>query len=373
MEQAIELWWDHVNGFAKDKQIVEALIKERPTILSAVMERTCNLQCVHCIFGEEKSSQTTSLEVGLTDTLRAMMGQMPQGSTFLHSGRIMRPWHIYAMADLKRNHPDIALGAIDNGSYTRLLSHFEKSGLRLDFLDVSVDGDEQSHNAQRGEKAYKMARQGIRKARRVANKVTSLMALSRLNSHSVASVVETLLEPGEVDELHFSPVLPYRSCNKEIGMGVEDVAHVVSQLVDVSATLLADQIHYRIYDVSGLEKLAQVVGVKTLRDAISTGMMDHGCLVFRVHGIEVSYYPLSLWPQEEVAIDADGTYRIAGYAKYTLDELKENTDAMGYTIGTLCEQSDLVTMYARCVRHYWRLYGIDHLRLEAQVFERIMA
>ncbi len=373
--RAIEVWWNHINGNTMESQaFVKALIAESPSIVSAVMERTCNLQCLHCIFGEEKSSKAISQENNLSGVIRSMVWQMPEAGTFLHTGRIMQSWHIDVMAGLRELRSDIALGAIDNGSFTRLMSQFEKTGLCLDFLDVSIDGDEQSHNAQRGStKAYAMARAGIQKARRVAHKVTSLMALSKLNAHSVKRVVEELLVSGEVDELHFSPVLPYREGNALIGMEASETLLAFSQLASVVTSTTADRIHYRIYDVNGLEKLARVVGTSELRDAILAGVMDHGCLVFHVHGVEVSYYPLSLWPQEEVAIDADGGYRVAGYAKYSLNDLKENTNAMGYTIGMLTPQSDLVTMYARCVRQYWRLYGKAHLQKEVQVIRGIMA
>jgi MoaA/NifB/PqqE/SkfB family radical SAM enzyme len=375
--RAIEVWAQYVlDRYAhSESAFLQALDNEPPTLLSAVMERACNLQCSHCLYQDEVSSAKLSKENKLEDIIQGMARQMPIGSSFLHSGRIMRPWHIDMLADLRAERgSEMALGVIDNGSYTRLKHHFERRSLRLDWIDVSVDGDEASHNAQRNDpKAYAVARQGILQARDVADKVTSLMTLSKLNAHTVKSVIETLLVSGEVDELHFTPAIPYREFNTPVIVDIADTKAIFTQLTHMASEATSSKMFYRMYSVEDLEKLARALGYEKVRTGLEEGLVDHGRIIFHIDGVEVAYFPLSIWPQEEVLIDADGAYRVAGSAQYTLAQYRAGgTKVSAYTVEQLTGGSDLQTSYQRAVRQWWNFHGKAHLVREAEVIRRIM-
>jgi MoaA/NifB/PqqE/SkfB family radical SAM enzyme len=376
--RAIEVWAQHV----LDKHphagsvFTQALSSEPPTLVSAVMERMCNLQCQHCLFQDESSSARISKENMLGDIIKGVVRQMPTGSAFLHSGRIMRPWHLDVLADLRADRgTEIHLGAIDNGSFVKIMSHFERLALRLDWIDVSIDGDEESHNAQRkSPKAYAVARDGIQQARDVADKVTSLMTLTKLNSHTVKRVVETLLMSGEVDELHFTPASPYQERNTPLIVDVAETKAIFAQLTLVTQKVAADKLFYRMYRVEDIELLAHAVGKEKVRRGLEEGLVDHGRIIFHIDGVEVSYFPLSIWPQEEVLIDADGAYRVAGSGQFTLAEYRTGEQKVSaYTVEQLNPRSDVLASYRKAVRHWWSLYGKAHLNREAEVIGRIMS
>lgn len=377
--RSIEVWAQHVlDGYSHSSQTFkEALYSESPNLVSAVMERTCNLQCLHCLYPEEKTSAHISREVGLTDIVQNMVRQLPAGSSFLHAGRIVRPWHVEVLASLRAlRGSEIALGLIDNGSYTRLMKHFERLSLRLDWIDVSVDGDEFAHNAQRNSRnAYAAAREGIRMGRQVADKVTSLMTLTKLNSHTTQSVIETLLMSGEVDELHFTPASPYGEQIVPLIMGVPETRAAFAGLQQVAAdAAIASKIFYRMYRVEDLELLAQAIGHAAVREGLEQGIVDQGRILFHVNGVEVTYFPLSIWPQEEVLIDADGTYRVAGSGQYSLEQyVRGEQNVSAYTADQLTATSDLIASYRKAVRHWWNFAGRQHLAQELNVIGRIMA
>ncbi len=376
--RAIEVWAQHVlDGYSQaNTAFTQALRNEPPTLLSVIMERACNMQCSHCLFQDEVSSAGISKKNKLGAVIRGLARQMPEGSAFLHSGRIVRPWHLDVMADLRKEHGDLlALGMIDNGSFTSIIKHFERLNLMLDWIDVSVDGDEPSHNKQRNSpKAYTLAREGIRRSRQVARKVTSLMTLSKFNAHTVKSVVAELLESGEVDELHFTPVSPYREPNTPVLMDVADASIAFGQLLQLTSEVTANRVFYRMYRVEDLEMFAHVVGFEQVRNGLENGMIDHGRIIFHVNGVEVSYLPLSIWPQEEILIDADGMYRTAGSAQFTLAQYQAGgAKVSAYNVEQLTEHSSFNAVYQNAVRHWWSFHGKTHLDREVEVIRRIMS
>ncbi len=375
--RAIDVWGQYILDREEhsSETFMEALFREPPYMVSAVMERTCNQRCLHCLYQDEKSSVDVSRDMKLDSIIKGMVRQLPNGSSFLHCGRITRPWHLEVLADLREERGrEIELGVIDNGSYTSIIDHFARLSLRLDWLDVSIDGDRKSHNQQRqSAKAYDLAREGILQGRRVADKVTSLMTLTKLNSHTVKSVVEDLLLSGEVDELHFTPASPYREINVPHVMELEDTAAAFLQLIEVAPQVTEGKMIYRMYRVEDLELLANAVGLDKFQESFDEGLVDHGRINFRIDGVSFAYYPLSIWPQEEVLIDADGMYRVAGSGQFSLADYREGgRKVAAYEVEQLTGLSDLQSSYQKAVRLWWHFHGLAHLRQEAEVIRRII-
>jgi len=139
------------------QSICDSLKQEIPNLISSIWERACNLQCQHCIYQFEKTSQEHSKNSQFADVLAHMVKQMPKITDaprfsqpfLLHEGRILRKWHIGALVKLRNLRKDLQIGLIDNGSYVNLIPEFKKHNLLLDWLDISLDGVRGSHNQQR--------------------------------------------------------------------------------------------------------------------------------------------------------------------------------------------------------------------------------
>ena len=213
-------------------QIAELLLSQKnelPHLVSAVLERTCNLQCDHCLYQAEESSKHISKENDLYGVIENIVSQLPekpseiQGGetevpTFMSGGRILTPSHLELFAKLREMRPDVDLKVIDNGTYLNRLSKWPE-GFKFDGIDISIDGTESSNNEQRqSDQSYKQAMEGLARAREVAHRVTSLFTLTNINAGDVEETAKDLLEAPEgelalIDKLYMTTMSPTNDIN----------------------------------------------------------------------------------------------------------------------------------------------------------------
>lgn len=104
--------------------------------------------------------------------------------------------------------------------------------------------------------------------------------------------------------------------------------------------------------------------------------VDVGKMTFKIDGVPVNYFPVSIWPPEEFIIDADGANRVAFSISHTLKDLqsgkdKEGGDTNGYTVDYLNSNSDFIKTYQKSVDQWMEFKGKDFLKEEVEMFERI--
>ncbi len=389
--------------------LAELLINQKnelPNLVSGVMERACNLQCAHCLYQEEKSSAVVSQEAHLSDRIIDIVSQMPPKSDksqvkynpkFTSIGRILRPWHLDVFAELRSLRPDVRLGLIDNGSFAKLLSKWP-AGFKFDWMDISVDGIEASHNEQRqSPKAFAQAIEGLKYAREVTKspeeggQVSSLLTLTKINAHDIEAVADTLLTIPDggalplADKFNITTVGPTNEINRQLETSTEDFRVAWEQIKKVCQKYNRDdkkRVVFGIYRIQDIEKLAAVVGEKrfleyfTAEGNILPAKVERNFVVLEIDGVPVDYQPLSIWTPEEFAIDADGSYLAAYAVKYTLDELqsgraKDGSDTTAYTFERLTEETNFRETYERAVDTYWTRFGKAGLEKEIATFKRI--
>lgn len=391
---------------------------ELPFLVSGLLERTCNLQCTHCLYQKEKSSKDVSREAHLAETIEHMVHEMPHqqmdeseedfypyGPSFMSCGRILRPWHLDIFQKLREDRPDVALGVIDNGTYTQLLSKWPE-GFKFDWIDISLDGTEEHHNEQRGSPlAYTQAIEGLKHAREIVKprteggKVASLFTLTKINAEDIEQVADTLLSKNEddislADEFNITTLSPTNETNTPLETDVESFANAWEGLKKINEKYpptqdeegkISRSIFLRVYRVEDMEKIASVVGERKFMEALSvdesnpeksTVRVVRNNIEFDVDGIHVVYLPLSIWTPEELLIEADGAYRTAYEGKYTLDELrsghsKDGNDTAPYTIEKLSLETDFKKAYEHGVDHWWENFGNKKLDQEMETFQRI--
>lgn len=402
-------WWYRgmVQGEPLDTdakaEMLLAQKNELPYLISAVMERECNLSCAHCLYQTERSSESVSRERRLAEVIEHMVSSMPEASEeypakFMSAGRILKPWHLDIFKRLREARPDVKLGVIDNGTYTKLLSVWP-DGFKLDWLDISVDGTEKHHNGQRrSPTAYAEAMEGLRRAREVVAEdgyVASLMTLTSINTGDVSEVARVLLEEGEngeplADKLNLTTMWPMNDTGRKIEMRVEDFAEAWEEIKKACArynTPNKDRVSIGLYRVEDVEKLAAVVGEKKFMESFSadadeaerSGTQFRGNFVeTHIDGVPVSYLPISIWPPEELVIEADAAYRVAYESQFTLDEYRngksrDGRDTRAYTTAQLTPETDFRKTYERTVDLYWQRFGHKKLDVEFAAFERIRA
>lgn len=372
-----------------EREMLRTLKAETPQMVSVTMERMCNLQCAHCIYPCDVSSESASREAKLSELVKSAVEQLPSNSPrLLHEGRILRPWHIDVLRTARVVRSDLKIGLIDNGSFTKHIDRFD--GLRLDWLDVSVDGDEQAHNAQRrSTKAYRDAIRGLELGREVTKsleeggRVTALFTTTSINHASLASAAKALFEPAGkdalVDELHVTTVTPSKV--DLLSLEQNDLTEFWKQTQEIyrryGQANGKQRVFFRLFRHHELAKLARVTSADEVRAAFSEGIrLAPGEVHFNLHGVPFIYAPLSIWPGETFLIDADGAYRTAYSIGYTLADLQkghniQGEDLTGYTIAKLKLGFNLARLYRRCVDVWWNFKGRQFLREEADIFKQL--
>lgn len=400
-----------------ESKMTELLKNEIPDMLSVIMERQCNLQCTHCLFqNENESSKQQSLAHDLPQIIERIVDQMPkksdpphyESSKFLHEGRTLRNWHLDILKNIREKRPDMQIGLIDNGSYISYLKHFKERGLKLDWLDISIDGTENSHNLQRDpekKKAYNIALRGLKHAREITipqgegGRVSSLYTLTKLNYKDIEEAADFLFssnpepsaydtETGKqmnfIDELHLTTMAPQLEQNFAIEISLDEFAESWEQIKTVFQKNNREReqrqaVSFRIYRHQDLEKLASVVGNEKFLNSITNAEevdCDIGRITFYLDGVPVTFSPLSTWPQETFNIDADGAYRPAFCQKYKIEELQKGVatngvDTKNYTFQQLDASISYIDAYKQGVDSWWENFGKQFLVNEIETIKRI--
>jgi len=389
------------------EQIARMLLTEKaefPQLVTAVLERTCNLRCPHCLYQDEHSSASISRSSHLDEVIINAVKQLgapvesenPEiaySPQFMSGGRILRPNHLKLFAQLRSIRPDVALGVIDNGTFTKLLKNWPE-GFMFDWMDISIDGPEAIHNKQRGaDEAFSDALFGLKQARSVVRGrkdgvgVTSLFTLTNINSSYVLETADMLLDSSTgvplIDKFLMTTLSPTNDVNTEMRISVDDFGRAWEQIKIISEKYNGDgrdRFSFNIYRTDDMEKLAAVVGEKEMIRAFSSegGLgVERNFLHAVVDGVPISYQPLAIWTPEEFLIEADGAYRTAYEGKFTLDELRSGIskdgqeDTRPYTIEQLTAQSDIRAAYEHGVDHYWAKFGKDRLQEDRNIWSRI--
>lgn len=393
------------------KFLAELLLNQKnelPELVSSVLERTCNLQCSHCLYQEEKSSSKLSQEIGLPDKIAHIVNQMPNRSDekgeeydpkFLSCGRILRPWHLDIFTKLRSLRPDVKLGVIDNGTFTSLLANWPE-GFKFDWVDISIDGVEESHNKQRqSPKAFAQAIEGLKQARNVTlsaeegGRVTSLLTLTKINAKDITAVADKLLtqetESGMplVDQFGVTTVGPTNEINSLLETDIDDFRTAWEQIVALSSkyNVSSDKpkVKLSVYRIQDMEKLAAVIGEEKFMKAFTPSennalpiSAERNFLILNFDGVEVQYQPNSIWTPEEFLIEADGVYRAAYEGKFTLEELhngksRDNKDTSSYSFEQINDETDFRKTFEKAVDTYYARFGKEKLLEEMEAIARI--
>ncbi len=390
--ESIDLWYKIMfSGTSFDQKMISkmytSLKTEYPMICTAMLEQACNLDCQHCFFKPEKSSMKVSQNCNLEAKLKTIVSQLPRNASVVDGGRILRGWHIPLLEKLRSIRSDISIGMVDNGTYLRLSEELLASPFRFDWIDISIDGTEETHNRQRrSDTAYATAIAGLERAKEFTvspdegGKVTSLFSASKLNYTSLTEAAQFLFEKQLVDEFHITPVSPVMR-NLDTIMGIEEFRVYWQQVKEVFA--LGEKygiaVFTRMYQAADMQLLAQTIGAAKLKQsfmAVDTIAVGTGCIRIIVEDVPVIYVPLSICPSETFLINPDGYYRLAYSIQFSLAELHFGQSEYGentipYTVGEIKEGSSFKSLYQQGVLQWKDHFGFEYLKQEFGLFQSL--
>lgn len=379
---AIDMWHRAVlQGENWTGELPTQLRLEVPPMASWIVRGGCAVQCQHCIFpveGPKAFAPRISEEVILS-----LLAQLSEGDngrrTLVHEGRQLLPWQVPILAAAKRAGHSVAV--INNGQYATpsMLALCEREGLRLDALDVSIDGPERIHNQQRNEfgtdknvPAWTWAMKGLAEGRRIADKLTSLFTLTSLTSEHVA---ETGRIAGDlVEEWHISP-LTVRPGIEHMAPTEAQMAKALNQLAGLQ--LENTEIYLRSYSLAGFVALSKAIGIETVRKALPKALVAYNGIELDVGFTKLQFYPKSLQCNETVVVDADAWWRLPFSVAHTLGQLKAGVSAEGedlthFSIAPLSAELDVAEVYARSVETWWKAVGLKSFNEERDAVGRLL-
>lgn len=375
----MDYWFSIVHLQDPSPQFIENMFDnlrdEYPSIFSVVGERTCALQCAHCIFQAEKSSQSLSLSSSLITAVKSIIGQMGANPIFVHEGRMFRPAHLEWLTAVRDLRPDALVGMIDTGAYLDYATEIHEHGFRFDWLDISIDGTEEVHALQRkNARSFSLAIEGIANAGRFireTGRITSLFTLTKINYASVLATCKIL--PKEISEWHITTISPVRPEISVLSINDDEFKEAWAQIVSANKIRL---VFFRIYVVEDILKLAKAVGREKFLSAMDNAQVFSCGVSLTIDGVSVLYYPKSVGPNEVFVLDADAHYRMPYSLAYSLEELRSGTSRFGedvreYTIGKVDADSKFGVMYAQGVQSWRTSFGKKALESEVAVFRTI--
>ena len=369
---SIDTWYRHVVlGGECSEQIRTLLRTEIPPMLSWITRGGCAVQCQHCIFPTE-GPRSIAKQID-SETILVLLRQMPAGAQLIHEGRQLLPWQIPALKSIAD--AGFGISIINNGQYASsgMLRQIENVGLRIDTLDISVDGIPDIHNKQRSNAhAWTWAMNGLMDARRILNpsgKLTSLYTLTRLNCSCVREAGELLIPL--VDEWHLTTM--------SLRPGVEHLRATKGDLAIALEKLFEKQwkkpVFLRSYSLEDFMSMLEIIGTETARKALIEAQVTYNAIVLTVHGLPLYFFPKSLWSNETTVIDADGWWRLPYSVAYTLNELQAGTDKTGkdishFSIAEVSGVFDLRARFAETADTWWQVIGQRLLALEREAIQK---
>jgi len=173
----------------------------------------CPLSCAHCFHGDVRSIDKPLS----TNEWQSVIEQLVKlGVRHFHlAGK--EPFSDKSTLDLidylgiKKKFIDLKFGVITNG--LNLKKHLERlRGANLDYLEISIDGLEDTHDDFRGKGTFRISMAGIGDSISVLgdNRVSTATVLSKANSFQIAEMLRILPQNG-IRKLFFQPLLPYGS------------------------------------------------------------------------------------------------------------------------------------------------------------------
>ncbi len=368
---AIDWWARAMAGESVEYNYRAQLRTEVPSMISWVVRGGCAVQCRHCIFPfEGPKAFSTKTEDGAW--LERLLSQLPKPATLVHEGRQLLEWQVPILREVAQAGYRVSL--INNGQFTTpaMLGRCEAEGLAIDALDVSVDGTERVHNAQRSSnKAWQWAMEGMAHGRKIlkpSGKLTSLYTITSLNYAAVAETGATILPL--VDEWHLttmslrSGLHAIRASKRELGVALEQLF----------GRRWGKSVVLRTYSLADFVDMLDILGPKTARRALKESTVMDNAVILDV-GIPLYFYPKSILVNETLVVDADMWLRHPYSIARTLPELQVGRSAQGedlshLSIAPIDGQLDIPQIFPETADKWWKGIGEKCFEEELQALRR---
>ena len=312
----IERWSSALTSTGEQavEQLRTAYREAWPTQGELIFTGACEFTCRHCIYPPSYARLNRRLSADqwdqiLEDTYRNLGVQ-----TFVYGGRSLSVEGLEVLANLRGRFPEARIGVIDNG-ISMLPVRDRLAGLRAEWIDISLDGQEREHDLQRGRSgsfragldgALWLVRNGV------APKVNILTCLTNLNRSSVIPMIRELNAQG-FKNFFITPVtivdgvLP----SPDLRLSAEAFAEFVAELRAVLPLLDDAWVEVMLFSAQYAEYVARRIPDVWAefahdRDGLSWRQASAGAAIAGVTELYIRYLPSSLTGTRELIINTNG-------------------------------------------------------------------
>ena len=275
----------------------------------------CEFLCQHCIYPPSFTRFNPGMSVNEWGCILQDLWQGLGIRTYVYSGRSVSTEGLAVLTNLRKGHPDAQIGLIDNG--ISLLAHRDQlEHLVLDWIDISLDGQEREHDIQRGRKgSFQAGLKGalwlVRNA--VAPKVNILTCLTSVNWKSVIPMICELNGMG-FKNFFISPVTLVDNLrpSPELRLIPEDFVSFIDELRLVREQLSDAWVEVNLFSATYAENVARLrpeiwSGFVKDRDGL---LWSEGVPEAMASGVTtelyIRYLPSSLTGTRDFIINANG-------------------------------------------------------------------
>jgi hypothetical protein len=184
----------------------------RPKMAEMIMEGDCKHNCLHCFYAKNYSKIYPNLNFKDWEKIIKKINQALPINTYIHCGRMMNRKGIQILKFLRKNYPKMKIGLIDDGAaILPFLDDLVK--IQPDWIDISVDGCEKSHNKQRNQagrfqKTLKTIK--LLKQKRITPKINILTTITNINQKDILAMIRFLNQKTGLTNFFFSPVIDFK-------------------------------------------------------------------------------------------------------------------------------------------------------------------
>jgi len=186
----------------------------QPVQVEVGIGNTCGLQCQHCFLGYEAGQMDDDLisMPRLLETFSEFVEQLGTRIVCVTDRDALTPnrsipffEHLLA---LRNRYPDLKFGGVTNGLAIDKYAD-DLARIKLDYLDISLDGLREEHDAMRGVGMFDRTVKNLRIAlqRQVAERVIVATTLTRFNDHSIIKLIRSLILEEGVQWFDIGPLM----------------------------------------------------------------------------------------------------------------------------------------------------------------------
>lgn len=195
----------------------------KPKQLEIGIGNTCGLECKQCFLGYEAGKMNDSLipMPRLLDSITEFvsLGTRIICATDRDALTPVRSIPLFEhLQELRTRHVDLKFGGVTNGLAIHKFAD-DLARIKLDYLDISIDGMRKEHDAMRGLGTYDLTLENLRTAikRQVADRIMVSTTLTRFNSHSIIDLICHLSIKEEVQWFNVAPLMAVKMQDYQLG------------------------------------------------------------------------------------------------------------------------------------------------------------